>query len=117
MRLDPENLRAEQFIVLREGSKTVAFGRIKPYAKVYELGCVGVVEEARGKGYGQRIVRELIRRFPIPEVYITTDLPSYFEPLGFQRIQQGPPEIFEKISRICGALRQNVVAMVLIKSP
>ena len=115
-RLDDEDLKAQQFIVLREGDRIVAFGRIKPYLEVYELGSVGVVEDRRGQGLGVRVTKELIRRFPSPDVYITTDLPAYFERLGFQRIETGPEEIFAKIARVCGRLRTGVVAMVLHKN-
>ena len=114
-RLDDEDLKAEQFIVVREEGRLVAFGRIKPYGSVYELGCVGVMEDCRGRGLGRRVTQELIRRFPTREVYITTDLPAYFEPLGFHRIESGPEEIFAKIGRVCGRLRTGVVAMVLYK--
>ena len=42
-RLDDEDLAAEQFVVARERGRLVAFGRIKPYGRVYELGSVGVL--------------------------------------------------------------------------
>jgi N-acetylglutamate synthase-like GNAT family acetyltransferase len=113
-KLDPERLEAGQFIVAREAGQIVAFGRIKPYGgAVHELGSVGVVESERGKGWGERVVRELIRRFPTDEVYITTDLAAYFERLGFSRLDpaQTPRPLQDKLSRICGSLRQGVVAM------
>jgi len=81
-RLDDEDLAAEQFVVARERGRLVAFGRIKPYGRVYELGSVGVLEAERGRGLGGLIVRELVRRFPTREVYITTDLPAYFARCG-----------------------------------
>src|SRR5688572_12276488 len=91
-RLDGEHLAAEQFIVAREGGRIVAFGRVKPYGGgVFELGTVGVVEPERGQGWGDRVVRELIRRFPTREVYITTDLTAYFERFGFRRTESGVP--------------------------
>jgi N-acetylglutamate synthase-like GNAT family acetyltransferase len=115
-RLDDEDLRPEQFVVVREGARVVAFGRIKPYGRVHELGSVGVVEEERGHGLGALVVRELIRRFPTPEVYITTDLPGYFARFGFSRLADPPPEIAAKIERVCARLRSGVVAMVLYKN-
>ena len=114
-RLDDEDLAAEQFVVVRERGRLVAFGRIKPYGRVYELGSVGVVEAERGRGLGGLIVRELVRRFPTREVYITTDLPAYFARFGFCRIDDPPPEIAAKIARVCAHLRSGVVAMVLEK--
>jgi N-acetylglutamate synthase-like GNAT family acetyltransferase len=112
LRLDGEDLRAEQFIVVEEGGRTVAFGRIKPYRRTYELGCVAVIEDRRDQGIGELVVRELIRRFPQRCVYVTTDLPDYFERLGFVRTKALPRELSDKIGRVEGKLRSGVVGMV-----
>src|SRR3990170_9071361 len=84
LRLDGERLEAQQFIVLRREGRDgiIGFGRGQPYRHSQELGCVAVVEEERGRDWGELIVRELVRRFPQDEVYITTDLPAYFERLS-----------------------------------
>jgi N-acetylglutamate synthase-like GNAT family acetyltransferase len=111
-RLDDENLAAGQFIVAREAGRVVAFGRIKPYADVYELGSVGVREDARGRGLGGLIVAELIRRFPVRLVYVTTDLPDYFARFGFRPLPDPPPEITAKLRGVCNRLRSGVIAMV-----
>ena len=114
LRLDGERLEPEQFIVVRRASADgiIAFGRIKPYRETHELGCVAVVEEERGRGWGRLVVRELIRRFPQDEVCVTTDLPQYFERLGFLRSELLPPELEEKIARVEGKVRSGVVGMV-----
>ena len=114
LRLDAERLEPEQFIVVRRegGDGIVAFGRIKPYQKTHELGSVAVIEGERGRGWGGLVVRELIRRFPQDEVFITTDLPEYFERLGFLRTDILPRELEDKISRVCQDLRPGVVGMV-----
>jgi N-acetylglutamate synthase-like GNAT family acetyltransferase len=112
LRLDSEDLRAEQFIVVEEGARTLAFGRIKPYRRTFELGCVAVVEERRGRGIGEMVVRELIRRFPQRRVYVTTDVPEYFRRLGFTPTRSLPRELSEKIGRVEGRLRSGVVGMV-----
>jgi len=117
-KLDGEHLAADQLIVAREEGRLVAFGRVKPYGGgVFELGTVGVLESERGKGWGDRVVRELIRRFPTREVYITTDLTAYFERFGFQRMkpEEVPAPLADKLRRICGTLRDGVVPMVLVK--
>ncbi|TET97128.1 MAG: pyridoxal-phosphate dependent enzyme [Dehalococcoidia bacterium] len=114
LRMDGERLEPQQFIVVRRegGDGIVAFGRIKPYQETHELGSVAVVEEERGRGWGRLVVRELIRRFPQDEVFITTDLPEYFERLGFLRTDILPQEIEDKISRVCQGLRSGAVGMV-----
>ncbi len=117
LRLDGEALEPQQFIVVRrEGGGgpggIIAFGRIKPYRETHELGCVAVVEEERGRGWGELVVRELIRRFPQDEVYVTTDLRGYFERLGFLRTEVLPRELEEKIKRVEGVVREGVVGMI-----
>lgn len=113
-RLDDEGLDPRQFVVIRRARRIVAFGRVKPYeGGVFELGGVGVVEEERGKGLGAAIVAELIRRFPVPDVWITTDLPAWFERFGFRRDDGAPAPIRDKLARVCASLRPGTVAMVL----
>ncbi len=112
LRLDPEDLSAEQFVTLRRGDAIVAFGRIKPYRDTYELGSVAAVEQARDQGLGARIVRELVNSFPQDEVYITTDIPQYFERLGFLRTTILPAELEAKIARVCDGLRPGTVGMI-----
>jgi N-acetylglutamate synthase-like GNAT family acetyltransferase len=116
MRLDAEDLAVEQFIVAREDGqgKLLGFGRIKPYGNgVFELGSVGVMEDARGRGVGERLVKELIARFPSEEIYITTDLVDYFMRFGFSMAASPPKVIVEKVNRVCSSLRSGVVPMTL----
>lgn len=113
LRLDGERLAPEQFITLRRDGRIIAFGRIKPYEKTYELGSVAVIEEERSQGLGEQMTRELIRRFPQDEVYISTDLPVYYERLGFLRTEFLPPELVDKLERVKAAkLREDPVGMV-----
>src|SRR2546425_12352234 len=115
-RLDAERLEPEQFITIREGERIIACGRIKPYERTYELGSVWVAEDHRGRGLGERITRELVRRFPQDEVYLTTDaavgLPAYYERLGFLRTRILPDELVAKIKRVCETLNRDAVGMV-----
>lgn len=114
MRLDGEELAVSQFIVAREGDKLVGFGRIRPHGNgVFELGSVGVLEDARGRGVGARIVEELIARFPSEEIYITTDLVDWFMRFGFTPTAAAPKVIHEKVDRVCNSLRSGVVPMTL----
>jgi len=115
-RLDTERLEPEQFITVREGQRIIACGRIKPYEETHELGSVWVAEDHRGRRFGELITRELIRRFPQDEVYITTDaavgLPAYYERLGFLRTDILPEELLAKIKRVCETLKRDAVGMI-----
>jgi N-acetylglutamate synthase-like GNAT family acetyltransferase len=115
-RLDYENLSPEQFIVAEHEGRLVAFGRLKIYPDCTELGCVGVVPEMRSMGLGRLVVRELIERArhrKLPEVWITTDLVGYFEPMGFVPVPAGeaPDSLREKIKRFEGAVRSDIRVM------
>lgn len=115
-RLDGERLEPDQFITVRDGDRIIATGRIKPYNETYELGSVWVADDHRGNGLGEAITRELIRRFPQDQVYITTDeavgLPAYYERLGFLRTDVLPRELVDKIGRICKDLQRDAVGMI-----
>ncbi len=111
-RLDDEALDYRQFVVSVEGNEIAGFGRIRPHKEVYELGCVGVVEQQRNQGIGKIIVKYLIDKFPTNEVFITTDLIKYFERLGFKKIEPGPKELVEKLQRVCKSkCREGAVVM------
>jgi N-acetylglutamate synthase-like GNAT family acetyltransferase len=135
-RLDDEDLDYRQFTVAIENKEIVGFGRIRPHRspkpalectyrgsgarsqeqEIYELGCVGVVEERRNQGIGKMIIEYLIKNFPTNKVYITTDLPEYFERFGFKKIEHGPKDLVEKLHRVCKSkCREGAVAMVLNK--
>lgn len=115
-RLDGENLKVEQFIVALEDDKVVGFGRIKPYGGgVFELGCVAVLEGSRRKGIGRALVTELMNRFPVEEIYITTDLVEYFMRFGFTPTAVAPKAITANLERLDhgGAGRSGVVPMAM----
>jgi threonine dehydratase len=114
--LDTERLAPEQFVTIREGDRIVACGRVKPYENTFELGSVWVAEDRRGRGLGELITRELVRRFPQDEVYLTTDaavgLPAYYERMGFLRTKILPDELVAKIKRVCETLKRDAVGMM-----
>ncbi len=112
LRLDVERLTPEQFIVVRRNGRNVAFGRVKPYEETYELASLAVVEGERGKGWGAHLTRELIRRYPQDEVYVTTDVPEFFERLGFLRTDILPRELDEKLDRARRVDHPDAVGMV-----
>ncbi len=115
-RLDDEDLDYRQFVVVVNGDEIIGFGRIRPHMKIYELGCVGIVEHRRNQGIGKMIVEHLINIFPSDDVYITTDLIKYFERFGFKRIEHGPKELVEKLKRVCvSKCREGAVVMVYKK--
>ena len=112
--LDYENLQPQQFIVVEDGTVMIGFGRLKPYPDATELGCVGVLHERRKQGIGKLIVDDLIARGP-REVWITTDLPEYFRPMGFTESEHVPESIARKLDRFRDFARGKIVAMHFVK--
>ena len=108
--LDYENLQPQQFIIVEDGNVMIGFGRLKPYPDATELGCVGVLHERRKQGIGKLIVDELIRRGP-DEIWITTDVPDYFRPMGFAEWTEVPESIVKKLERFRDFARSTIVAM------
>ena len=113
--LDYENLEPGQFVIVEDAGVMVGFGRLKPYPDATELGCVGVLHERRNQGIGSLIVDELISRAP-NEVWITTDMPDYFRPLGFVEETTVPDSIAQKLDRFRDFGRGHILAMRRVKS-
>ncbi len=112
-RLDNENLKFEQFIVAESNGSIIGFGRIKPYQHCFELGCVAVLETYRKGSIGSAIVKKLIKDFPSDDIWITTDIPEYFQRFGFQSTTDAPQEILDKIKRVC-QYRQHPNAIIML---
>lgn len=114
--LDDENMSFEQFIVAEKELGIIGFGRIKHYESCCELACLGVLEQYRNQGTGAAIVKKLIEIFPGNEIWITTDIPKYFERFGFELAKDAPQEIKDKIKSVCHAKHHSdTVIMLLIK--
>lgn len=99
-RLHDENLKPEQFLVAEVDRKIVGFGRTRPYGTFCELGCLGVAERYRSQGIADEILKELIRRFPDQDVWVTTDIPAYCEWFGFERADDAPDLLKVKIRHL-----------------
>ncbi len=113
-KLDDERLAVEQFLVAEDaGGRLAGFGRVKPYSNFFELGTVGVAVDWRGRGLGSMLVEALIADFPADDVWITTDLVSYFERLGFETTDNGPRELTEKIASVCRVKGRVACRMML----
>ena len=112
-RLDNEDVNYDQFIVAEEDGNVVGFGRVKPYRYCFELGCLAVIANYRNRGIGSSIVNRLMHDFPGDDIWITTDIPRYFERFGFQPTTEAPQEIMDKIGRVCKS-RQHPDAVIML---
>lgn len=116
--LDWENPSFEQFIIARIDKNLAGFGRIKPYKSLYELGSIGVIEEYRGKGIGEKIITQLIKTCNANEIWLVTKIPDYFKKFGFFESLTPPDEIIQKSKRVCSNVclsTEGICFMVLEK--
>lgn len=114
LKLDHENLDCKQFLVARQGRKIVGFGRIKAEEGFYEMASLAVLEAHRGQGIGIEIARKLLDFCPDHTIYLVTDIPGFFEKLGFKITDEVPTRLAKKIKEFCSQPPyERVVAMVL----
>ncbi|MBI5739712.1 MAG: GNAT family N-acetyltransferase [Nitrospirae bacterium] len=112
-RLDATDLRYEEFVVAVEDGEFIGFGRLRKTGAMYEIGCVAVVEERRGKGIGASIIRHLLDYAPVDMVYVVTDMVSYFSRLGFTVMKEGAKQLYDSLDAACGVSgKKDMVVMV-----
>lgn len=94
--LDNINMSREQFTVISDNGKVVAFARIKEFPDAVELGTLGVVKDLRGKGIGSKLVQHLLNESK-GLVYVVTTLFKFNADLGFVLVDEYPHSIKHKI--------------------
>jgi N-acetylglutamate synthase-like GNAT family acetyltransferase len=103
-------------MVAVKGDELAGFGRIKPYPDFFELGSLGVMERFRNQGIGSALVSKLMKDFPAPEIWVTTDRQEFFARFGFKATKDGPLALKEKIERVCQR-RQHPNAVIMLFHP
>jgi N-acetylglutamate synthase-like GNAT family acetyltransferase len=94
--LDDRLIQSREFLIIAPHDEIYAFGRLRSYPDFCELSSVGVMPDKRGEGYGRRITDALCRLTELP-VYIVTNIPEFFELLGFAPCSDYPVEIAENL--------------------
>jgi N-acetylglutamate synthase-like GNAT family acetyltransferase len=94
--LDDTGLQPQQFQVLSDNGKVIAFGRLREHADATELCTMGVAGEFQKKGFGKEMVNHLLCRAKC-DVYLVTVIPDFFKRLGFDFAEQYPDSIQKKI--------------------
>lgn len=75
----------------------VGFGRIRNRENCCELCSLGVTEPERLKGIGKQLVQSLIKQAKQP-LYLVCIIPAYFEPFGFDEVEEYPEAMQEKLN-------------------
>lgn len=94
--LDNRNLKAKQFLCIKNKHQVIAFGRIREHTTCSELCSLGVTEPKRLQGFGGQLVKALIKKATKP-LYLVCIIPDYFKSFGFRITTNYPIEIQEKL--------------------
>lgn len=93
----------DYLVAVDDRSRVLGCGALKEYSpSIAEVAAIAVSPEAQGRGLGSRIVRsveELARKRGVPEVFVLTLEPQFFEALGYVRVDRA--RYPEKIRRDC----------------
>jgi len=93
--LDNDNMQPEQFRILLDDSKLVAFGRLRKNNDATELCSLGVLEEYRHHGMGSALVKHLLS-IASSDVYVVCVIPGFFKKQGFNTVTEFPSSIQKK---------------------
>jgi amino-acid N-acetyltransferase len=96
--LDNETMQPEQFQILSDNGKVIAFGRLREYADATELCSVGVIKEFQNRKLGTEMVNHLLSQAK-RDVYLVTIVPGFFAKLGFKPVEKLPAPIQYKFQR------------------
>jgi N-acetylglutamate synthase-like GNAT family acetyltransferase len=99
--LDDDSLKPEQFSVIADKGKVIAFGRLREHNDSTELCTLGVVKGSQRKGYGTKIVRHLLAQAN-RDVFLVTVLPGFFAKLDFDFADKYPDSLQKKVE-MCGS--------------
>lgn len=121
-RLDPTQLRWQQFLVAEAAGTIVGVGQLRRYGAVQELGSLVVVPPWRGQHVGQALVRALVAQRSGP-LYLecASARAPYYERLGFRRLPwyrvPWPLKAKFALSFLFGKLAGGVTAMRYERAP
>ena len=117
--LDLDDTGRGRFYVAEVGGAAAGFARMRRWDGFCDLGCVGVLEEFRGRSVAKALVRRLVEICPARMVWITTDIPSFFENLGFREVAPGeaPREIAGQAGPARPSRARAKAAVMFIKKP
>ena len=103
--LDATDISWEQFFVLENDHKVVAFGRVKDHGEYLELASLGVDYYHRKKGYGNKMLAFLIgeaRRMDSKKpIYGVTHLSEWLKKFGFEEVREYPEYLDYKKNHVC----------------
>lgn len=103
--LDADNARWQDFFVVKNSGKTVAFARIIDHGEYVELASIGVDYYHRTEGHGVRLLsfltKEATRLHPGKDIYGVTHRPGFVRKGGFEAVETAPEALEYKKNHKC----------------
>lgn len=94
--LDNRDLKIEQFTVAKQNDVLLGFARIRKHNGCDEFCSLGVIEQERHNGIAKSLTEKGINTSSQP-LYLVTIIPEFFETLGYQIVNEYPPEMQDKL--------------------
>ncbi|MCM8785867.1 MAG: N-acetyltransferase [Candidatus Omnitrophica bacterium] len=84
--------RIRDFSIIEKNGKIIGCGALKIVWKdLAEIRSIAIKKQFQKKGYGKRIVEELLKeaeQLKIKKVFVLTNKPEFFSKLGFEKISK-----------------------------
>jgi N-acetylglutamate synthase-like GNAT family acetyltransferase len=109
--LDYEGMEADGFWVVEEGGRIRGICGLKKHPECRELCALGVEEEWRGRGWGEKLVCAVIREAP-DELFLATVIPNFFARFGFEKADTIPGSMVKKSAWCAGCRPELCTVMV-----
>lgn len=95
--LDNRELKAEEFLVIKNREGLLGFGRLRAYTDFAEMCSLGIIESKRSLGLGKQLTQSLIEKTN-QTIYLVCIIPEYFKSFGFNICDSFPTEIQDKLN-------------------
>jgi N-acetylglutamate synthase-like GNAT family acetyltransferase len=109
--LDYAGMEADDFWVVADGARVRGICGLKAHPECLELCALGVDEKWRGLGWGERLVRAVVRKAG-GELFLATVIPGYFARRGFERAESVPASLVKNAEWCAGCTPERCVVMV-----
>ena len=109
--LDYAGMEADGFWVADEDGRVRGICGLKRHRECWELCALGVEEAWRGRGWGGKLVRAVLRKVPA-ELYLATVIPGFFTHFGFKKTDVVPASMVKKAEWCAGCTPELCTVMV-----
>ena len=109
--LDYAGMEADDFWVAGEGDLVLGLCALKKHPDCLELCALGVDEKWRGRGWGDRLARTVIRNAN-GTLFLATVIPAFFARLGFKTTKDVPASMIKNAEWCAGCTPELCTVMV-----